>query len=222
MKGKLYGVSVGPGDPELLTIKAARIIEKCGVIASPVTHGSNCAALSIARGACDLSGKTVLKLAFTMSRDESVLSESRNAAAEQIVSFLDGGEDVAFVCIGDISVYSTFSYIAEIISRRGFEFEICPGVTSFCAAAAAAKRPLVLGSEPLIVIPADCAELDELCERGGTKVVMKSGKAASAITEKLQGRDVYAAENVGYEDERIYTSLDEIADSGYFTTIIFK
>lgn len=222
MKGKLYGVSVGPGDTELLTIKAARIIERCGVIAAPVTHGKNSAALSIAQGACDLSGKTVLKLEFTMSRDERVLSESRNAAAERLVSYLDGGADIAFVNIGDISVYSTFSYISEIISRRGFEFEICPGVTSFCAAAAAAKRPLVLGSEPLIVIPADCAEFDELCERGGTKVVMKSGKSVAAITERLQGRDVYAVENAGYVDERIYTSLEEIAESGYFTTIIFK
>lgn len=222
MKGKLYGVSVGPGDPELLTIRAARIIERCGVIAAPVTRGKNCAALSIAQGACDLSSKTVLKLEFTMSRDERVLAESRRAAAEQLFPYLDSGADIAFVSIGDISVYSTFSYIAEIVLRRGYEFEICPGVTSFCAAAAAVKRPLVLGSEPLTVIPADCEEFDELCSRGGTKVVMKSGKAASEIGEKLRGRDAYAVENVGYDNEKIHRTLDEIAESGYFTTIIFK
>ncbi len=222
MKGKLYGVSVGPGDPELMTLKAVKIIEKCGVIAAPVTHGEKRMALSIVEKACDIEFKIILDLPFAMSRDKTVLDKTHNAAADMITPYLDSGISVAFVCIGDVSVYSTFSYIAEIVSRRGYEFEICPGVTSFCAAAAAAKRPLVLGCEPLTVIPADCSEFDELCSHGGTKVVMKSGKVVSEIGKKLLGRDAYAVENVGCENEKIYQSLDEISGSGYFTTIVFK
>lgn len=219
--GKLYGVSVGPGDPELLTVKAARIIGKCGVIAAPITHGKNCAALSIAEKACDLSGKEIISLPFTMSRDERVLAESHEAAANLIAPYLESN-DAAFVCIGDISVYSTFSYIAEIVRRRGYEVEIVPGVTSFCAAAAAVGEPLVTGSEPLIVIPSGCEGFGELCALGGTKVVMKSGKSASEIGEKLRGCNAYAVENVGYPDQKIFNSLDEIGEAGYFTTVIFK
>lgn len=219
--GKLYGVSVGPGDPELLTVKAERIIGKCGVIAAPITHGKNSAALSIAEKACDLSGKEIISLPFTMSRDERVLAESHEAAANLIMPYLEKN-DAAFVCIGDISVYSTFSYIADIVRRRGSEVEIVPGVTSFCAAAAAVGEPLVTGSEPLIVIPAGCAGFGELCALDGTKVVMKSGRSISGIKEAVGGREAYAVENVGYPVQKVYRSLDEIGESGYFTTVVFK
>lgn len=107
--------------------------------------------------------------------------------------------------------------------ERGYETEICAGVTSFCAAAAAVKEPLVLGSELLVVLPASCAELEELCDVKGTKVIMKSGRSVSEIRGKLKGKSVYAVENCGYENQRIFGSLDEIdEDSGYFTTIIAK
>lgn len=223
LRGILYGVSVGPGDPELMTLKAVRIIEKCAVIAAPITHSENSAALSIVEKICNLSGKIVRKPRFTMSRDRDVLAESHLRIAGELSEYLDGGSDVAFITIGDISVYSTFWYIARILMERGYEAEICAGVTSFCAAAAVVKKPLVLGSEPLMVLPASCAELEELCDVRGTKVIMKSGRSVSNIRGKLNGKSVYAVENCGYENQRIFGSLDEIDDdSGYFTTIIAK
>lgn len=223
MKGKLYGVSTGPGDPELMTLKAVRIIERCSVIAAPITHGKNCAALSIVEGACDLSGKTVIKLEFSMSRDERVLADSHIAAADTLTRYLESGRDVAFVSIGDISVYSTFSYIAGIVRERGYETEVCAGVTSFCAAAAAVGEPLVLGNEPLIVIPAGNGDLENLCSLTGTKVIMKSGCSVAEIKQKLNGRKAFAVENCGYDNQKIYGSIDEIDNkSGYFTTIIVK
>ena len=224
MNGKLYGVSVGPGDPELVTLKAVRIIEKCGVIAAPVTQGEKRAALSIAESVCDISQKKVLDLPFAMSRDARVLAEAHNAAAELIIPYLSEGIDVAFVCIGDISVYSTFSYIARLVKERGFDIEIIPGVTSFCAAAAVVGKPLVTGTEPLIVIPAgiDGAEFEKLSSLDGTKILMKSGKSLSETVEKLQGRTGFAVENIGYPEQKIFGSLDEIEEAGYFTTVIFK
>lgn len=222
-RGILYGVSVGPGDPELMTLKAVRIISECAVIAAPITHSENSAALSIAEKVCDLSGKTVIKPRFTMSRDMDVLSESHSRIAEEICANLDGGSDVAFITIGDVSVYSTFWYIADILRERGYEIEICAGVPSFCAAAAAVKAPLVLRSEPLTVIPASCGTLEELCSVKGTKVIMKSGRSIAEICDKLNGKKVYAVENCGYENQRIFGSLDDIDEnSGYFTTIIVK
>lgn len=224
MNGILYGISVGPGDPELVTLKAIKIIEKCKVIAAPVTHGEKRAALSIAGSLCDFSEKTVLDLPFAMTRDELVLAETHNAAAEMIISYLADGFDVSFVCIGDISVYSTFSYIEKIVKEHGFGIEIIPGVTSFCAAAAAVGEPLVTGTEPLIVIPAGIksAEFDKLCSLDGTKILMKSGRSLPEIAKKLQGKTGFAVENAGYPDQKIFGSLDEIGEAGYFTTVIFK
>lgn len=224
MSGILYGVSVGPGDPELVTLKAVRTIEKCGVITAPVARGEKRAALSIAEKVCDISGKTALDLSFPMSRDERVLSEAHKTAAEMIIPYLNNGIDAAFVCIGDISVYSTFSYIAKIVKERGFEVEMIPGVTSFCAAAAAVGEPLVTGIEPLIVIPAgiNSAEFDKLSSLDGTKILMKSGRSLPEIAKKLQGKTGFAVENAGYPDQRIFNSLDEIGEAGYFTTVVFK
>lgn len=223
MSGILYGVSVGAGDPELMTLKAVRIINECPVVAAPETKGEKCAALSVAERVCDLTGKTVVKPEFTMSRDKKILQKSHEDIAEQISAYLDRGEDVAFLTIGDISVYSTFSYIARILCERGYETRLCAGVTSFCAAAAAIKEPLVLGAEPLIVIPAGCADFDRLCSMKGAKVIMKSGRSIADIKAKLCGKQAFAVENCGYPDQRIYHSLDEIGDGcGYFTTIIIK
>lgn len=224
MNGKLYGVSVGPGDPELVTLKAVRTIEKCKVIAAPITRNEKRAALSIAEKVCDISEKTVLDLPFAMSRDKRVLAEAHKAAVEMIISYLNKGTDVAFVCIGDISVYSTFSFIAAIVKEHGFGIEIIPGVTSFCAAAAAVGEPLVTGTEPLIVIPAgiDPDEFEKLSSLDGTKVLMKSGRSLPEIAKKLQGKTGFAVENAGYPEQKIFGSLDELGESGYFTTVIFK
>ena len=155
-----------------------------------------------------------------------VLEKTHMNIADLISAYLDRGKDVAFITIGDISVYSTFWYIARILREHGYETEVCAGVPSFCAAAAAVKEPLVLGAEPLIVIPAGCArsaDFDRLCSMKGTKVIMKSGRSIADIKAKLNGKRVFAVENCGYPDQRIYNSLDEIGgDCGYFTTIIIK
>lgn len=223
MSGILYGVSVGAGDPELVTLKAVRIINECSVIAAPETKGEKHAALSIAEQVCDLSGKTIINLKFTMSRDKEVLRKSHEDIAEKLSAYLDRGEDAAFITIGDISVYSTFWYIACILHERGYEIEICAGVTSFCAAAAAVKEPLVLRTQPLIILPADCKDFDRFCSMNGTKVIMKSGRSIADIKAKLNGKHVFAVENCGYPDQKIYHSLDEIGDDcGYFTTILIK
>lgn len=223
MSGTLYGVSVGAGDPEQMTLKAERIINECYVIAAPVTSNEKSAALSIAEQVCDISGKTIVNLKFTMSRDREILRKSHEDIASALIEYLDYGEDIAYITIGDISVYSTFSYIAEIIRSRGYTVETCAGVPSFCAAASAVGEPLVLGAEPLIVIPAGCEDLEKLCSLNGTKVNMKSGRSIADIKAKLCGKQAFAVENCGYPDQRIYESLDEIGDDcGYFTTIVIK
>ncbi|MCI7768642.1 MAG: precorrin-2 C(20)-methyltransferase [Oscillospiraceae bacterium] len=223
MSGILYGVSVGPGDPQLITLGALKIIEHCRVIAVPRTKGENSLALSIAKQAADMSGKEFIFLDFPMTGDRDIWVKSHENAADIICERLFSGEDVAMLCLGDISVYSTFSYTAELVEGRGAVCRRIPGVTSFCAAAAACGIPLAGGSEPLIVIPASAEDAEELIERRGTKVIMKSGRLSDRLRESLNNKDIHAVSDCGLPEEKIYTSLDDIPEKGsYFTLTIVK
>lgn len=222
MNGKLFGIGTGPGDPELMTLKAVRIINECEVIAAPRTAGKNTAALNIAEQVCDMSRKEIIYMDFSMGGADA--DELHEKAADNICKALSEGKNAAFLTIGDITVYSTFSYIAEIVERRGYETELCPGVTSFCAAASAAKRSLTEKDSPLVVIPSSCAEIGELLDIRGTKVIMKSGRKITEVRRLLEEKGMtdsaYAVCNCGMADERIYHDLSQLPDNcGYFTTI---
>ena len=121
LKGTFYGVSVGPGDPELLTLQAVRLIRQCPVLAAPRTSSGRMLALDIARRALgeELDGKTILPLQFAMSRDRDVLRASHEAAAAAVRPFLDAGQDVAMLNLGDVSIYATFGYLQEVLEAQG-------------------------------------------------------------------------------------------------------
>ena len=227
-QGIFYGVGIGPRDPELLTIKAAKIIDHCPVLAVPKPKDGNTVALDIASGACDLSGKELLYLSFLMTRDEQKLHESHLAAAGEIIRKLNEGKDVAMLNLGDVSVYSTFSYVMEIISARGYSCEIIPGITSFCAVAAALKTSLTERDKPLHIIPAGYADLGGALELPGTRVLMKAGKSFPAVQQALDEKGLlkHAAmvQNCCMENETVYPSLEDvdIGETGYFTTVIVK
>ena len=113
--GTFYGVSVGPGDPELMTLQAVRRLENCPVIAAPQTPKGGMLALDIAKGAVELSGKTILPLRFAMSLDPAVQKAAHIEAARAVKEYLDAGQDVAMLNLGDLSVYATFRYLQEIL-----------------------------------------------------------------------------------------------------------
>ena len=102
-KGTLYGVSIGPGDPELITVKAMNIISECKYIATPHTGTGDSLALSIVSQATDLSEKDIMLLEFPMTKDKDILAESHKNAAESIAKVLDEGEDVAMLNLGDVT-----------------------------------------------------------------------------------------------------------------------
>ena len=114
-KGVFYGVGIGPGDPELLTLKAVRVLEDCPVIAAPRTKSGEMLALDIATAAVDLGEKTIVPLYFAMERDTEKLRASHLAAAEAVRPYLDEGRDVAMLNLGDVSIYATYSYLMEIL-----------------------------------------------------------------------------------------------------------
>ena len=161
MTGTFYGVSVGPGDPELLTLQAVRLLRQCPVLAAPQTASGQMLALDIARRALgsELDGKTILPLQFAMSRDAAVLRASHETAASAVRPFLDAGQDVAMLNLGDVSIYATFGYLQEILQAQGYATAMAAGVPSFCAAAARLNQPLTGGMDaPLTIAPGSRAD----------------------------------------------------------------
>lgn len=227
VRGALFGVSVGPGDPELMTLKAVRVIESCPVVAAPHARAGLDAALAIAASAVDLAGKRVLELPFSMSRDVAVREAGRAASVALLVAELAAGRDVALLNLGDAGIYSTFGYIRDAVAEAGFPVETVPGVPSFCAVAARLGVSLTAGAdEPLHVVPAvGDAFADELA-LPGSLVVMKAGRSLGevkrALAEAGRAGDAGLVADCGMPTERVARSLDEVPDdaSGYFTTIV--
>ena len=222
MKGILYGIGVGPGDPELLTLKSIKTIAACDVIVAPGSGAEKQTALGIAHAY--IGEKPVLPLDLPMTRDKSELTQKREQAADMICAKLDAGESVGFLTLGDPTVYSTYSYLHTMITSRGYEATIIPGVTSFCAAAAALGRPLCEGDEALHILPASCEDLENAILLDGTKVLMKSGKKLRETIDLLKEKKLEAtiAQRVGMEDEKLSDDLDADVETDYFSIIIVK
>lgn len=227
MKGILYGIGVGPGDPELLTLKAVKAINHCDIIAVPDSGAEKQTALDIVREY--VGKKTVVSLDMPMTHDKDELQKSRERAAGFICERLDAGENVGFITLGDPTVYSTYGYLHKIITLRGYTAKIIPGVTSFCAAAATLGEPLCGGGEPLHIIPASYGDIDGSLSLDGTKVIMKSGKKLNAAIDLIRKKNLLEkasiAERVGMDGERLVRDLSELkAESvaGYFSIVIVK
>lgn len=228
MQGKLYGVGVGPGDPELLTLKALRLIKENEVIAVPGKDIQASVAYQIVKGAYeDLDKKTLIPVAMPMTKDPQVLKANHDKAADQVEDYLREGKNVVFLTLGDTTVYSTYLYVHKRILERGYEAEIVSGITSFCAVAARLNMGLVEADQPLHVIPATykAQEMDEILQLPGTKVLMKTGKKMKQVKESIEksGQKAVMIENCGMPSEKIYRSAEEIPeDSGYYSLIIVK
>ncbi|MCD7885964.1 MAG: precorrin-2 C(20)-methyltransferase [Lachnospiraceae bacterium] len=225
MSGILYGVGVGPGDPELLTLKAARLIRENEVIALPGENARETIAYQIAVQAVpELAAKQLLSLDMPMTHDRAHRDHCHDLAADRVEEQLKKGENVIFLTLGDPSVYSTYLYIEKRIAARGYQTEMVSGIPSFCAAAARVGIPLAEWNEPIHVIPA-VHRLDQELDAPGSYVLMKSGRRMDQVKEILRksGRQVVMVENCGMPQERIYRSVEEIPDdAGYYSLIIAK
>lgn len=226
-KGILYGVGVGPGDSELITLKALRIIERNKIIAVPRTKGENNLALDIVSKETDMSNKEILYLDFPMTNDKEKLDIYHKKSAEEIKKYLDTGENVVFISIGDISIYSTFGYLEEIVKSEGYKTEMIPGVPSFCAVSSLLDISLTDKKKPLHIIPAVYGDYEKYIDTEGTKVLMKSGSSVKEIKKMLEEKNLlensYAVCDCGLESQKVFKHMKDIDDKlGYFTTIIVK
>ena len=183
-------------------------------------------ALEIARGAVSLEEKTILPLAFTMSRDAAAREKSYRAAASLIEAELRRGHNAAMVNLGDVSVYATAYYILDIIRADGYETVMAPGVTSFCAVAARLGQSLTEMEQPLQILPGSLP-LDEALRLPGTKVLMKSGSAVGETVAALErcgllDRAALVAD-CGLPTEQVYHDLRALPPTlSYFATILVR
>lgn len=224
-KGKLYGVGVGPGDPELITLKALRIIKENKYIAFPAKNREDTITCHIVESLLEnTDDKVFLDCHVQMTKDRKLLDDNYNVIVQKITKLLDAGENVVFLTIGDPTVYSTYMYIHRMTKERGYDTEIINGITSFCAAAGRMEISLAEREEELHIIPASY-DTGKALKYPGNKILMKMGSKLSDIKKKLEETDdeVYMIENCSLNNEKICKSVQEIdIKTGYMSVIIVK
>ena len=227
-KGKLYGIGVGPGDTELLTLKAARILKTVPVVFTPKSaKEKESIALSIVRPVLeerkDYKRLMLVTPIFPMIEDKEELEKIWTSASEMIAQYLNSGRDVAFITLGDPSVFSTYSYLQKKLKGK-YEIETVPGITSFTACAAARNEALVEQNDVLTVVPKIDDRLEQILEYSDSVVLMKASRNTSQleqiIEEKERPKDIYSVQNCTRENEKIIEGFSN--EKPYLTTTIIK
>lgn len=193
--GTLYGVGVGPGDPELITVKGLRILREVPVVAYPKKRmGEKSYAYGIVEGYLNPERQELLGLVFPMTRDRAVLERQWEEVVAQVWAVLADGKDVAFVTEGDPLFYSTFIHLSRRMKVRHPEVEVVaiPGVSSVNGAAARLDLPLADGDERLAVVPAteDLAALGRALDAFDCVVFLKVAKVLDGLIGLLRERNL--------------------------------
>jgi precorrin-2/cobalt-factor-2 C20-methyltransferase len=225
IRGRLFGVGVGPGDPELLTLKAARVLQESPVIAYVSADGRPSMARQIAARHL-AAGRREVKLELPMELAPELAHAAYDEAASRIGAELEQGHDVAVLCEGDPFVYGSFALLFDRLGET-YPTEVVPGVVSFTAAAAAARAPLVSRDQGLLVLPATLP-VDALAiqlAQVDAAAILKLGRHLSKVRELLERMGVlHRAIYVEYASEareRVVRLLDlTIDEAPYFSLIL--
>jgi precorrin-2/cobalt-factor-2 C20-methyltransferase len=232
MPGTLYGISVGPGDPELLTVKALKLLQRSPVIAFPEgVHGKPGVAEQIIQPWLH-ADQVRLSLTFPYVQDMDALQSAWTLAAETVWLHLKTGRDVVFACEGDVSFYSTFNYLAQTLQglHPDVIVQAVPGVCSPLAAAATLGLPLTIRQQRLMVLPAlyNLAELETALKISDVVVLMKVSSVYSQVWSVLQQFDLlhqsHIVEWATLPQQRIYSGLQDLPDLKlhYFSLLIVQ
>lgn len=225
MSGCLYSVGVGPGDPELMTLKAVKIIRNCQVLVLPAESKEKCVAYQIARRAIpEIEDKTTVCLVMPMTKDKDRLEKSHREGTKKVAEVLDAGKDAAFLTLGDPTVYATSMYIHHRIAGMGYRTYIVGGVPSFCAAAAKLGVSLGEKQEQIHIIPASY-DVEAAMQLPGTKILMKAGKKMPVVRQCVKEHHGWAAmvENCGMAEEHLWINAEDMPKHpGYYTLVIAK
>lgn len=210
--GKFYGVGVGPGDPELITVKALNILKNVPVVFVPVSkEGKESYALSIVKKHLDFRRQKKIELLFPMKKNQEELTSHWDKAVEEILGIAKQGTDSVFITEGDPFFYSTFIYLHAGLAGKipPENIEVVPGVTSFCASASLARFPVANGNAKLAVLPSvyDLKNVENILDDFDTVVFMKVNKVLGSLMELIEKKGlkdkwVYV-EKCGTEAEKI-------------------
>lgn len=228
--GKLYGVGIGPGDPQYLTLRAAEVLRSVDVIFTVISQQ---ASSSVSRSVVEyLNPRGEIRLQiFTMSRDKTVREAQVMANAQAIVDELRAGRDCAFATLGDAMTYSTFGYVLAFIRQAipCLKLEIVPGITSFATLTAKAEAVLVENGEQLRVIPSFKSEMVESLDfpKKSTTILLKTYRSRKALIERLRREpqvEILYGEHLAMEGQTLLRDLDAIAQrpEEYLSLIMVK
>lgn len=230
MKGIFYGIGVGPGDPELLTLKAINLIKRADVIIAPKTEKKEeSTALAIAKAY--LNPETVIMdLVFPMVYNPDTLSDAWKSNRDIICGLVEEGKSVVFLTLGDPMLYSTYIYVFNLLKDSGCQIETVPGITSFCAIGSRLGFPLAEGNDVLSVIPAtaDDAVLDQALATADSVVLLKVNRNFDSLVGKLEANglleNAVMVTKCGHEDEEIVTDIQSAGGQkvNYLSAIVTR
>ncbi|MBF7083291.1 precorrin-2 C(20)-methyltransferase [Desulfallas sp. Bu1-1] len=231
MSGIFYGIGVGPGDPDLLTIKAKKILSDVDLLCVPKSRQEKeSLALAVVKAVVPKEHK-LLELEFPMSRDRSVLEKSWREAGQLVAEALLSGRNVAFITVGDPTLYSTYGYLLRYIKANYPEIstETVPGVSSITACPAFIQEPLVEGEEKLAVIPAaySLEDLQKIMEIFDTVVLMKVNKRLPELMQYFRQSgnvETYFVSRCGYSNQFATNRPEQVMNDNldYMSLLIVK
>jgi precorrin-2/cobalt-factor-2 C20-methyltransferase len=225
MSGEFYGIGVGPGDPELMTVKALKIISNSDIVAIPESgKGKGSLAYEIAEPYFEKEPE-ILKLVFPMIGDGRLKSAYGKENALRIKEKTDAGKKVVFLTLGDPMIYSTYIYLLEHLAAMGVKAITIPGITSFSAISASLGIPLVKGDEKLAVIPEFDGDTENIAALSDCVIFMKVSGYKDKLADflcKNSGRFVLVSD-AGRPKEKVTHDLDNLmkTDLSYFSTLIY-
>ncbi len=232
MKGKFYGIGVGPGSPDLLTLRAVNILKTVDVVCVPRSSADNDSVALKVAGAHIAAGTEIMEVATPMTRNKEILEAEWQRGAQGISDRLNAGQDVAFITIGDSMLFSTYTYLLKKVQQLipDVVVESIPGITSFAATAAYLNTALAEGNEKLIIVPAidDPEELRSILLQFPNVILMKVAGKYEQIVDilaeaGLKDKAVYVSK-LGYPDQFVTYDLDSLKNSkrDYLSLILIK
>ncbi|NDV21724.1 precorrin-2 C(20)-methyltransferase [Desulfovibrio sp. JC022] len=225
--GKIYGIGVGPGDSDLLTVRAVRVLEKVDVVfAASSTKNEYSHSLEIAsefvRDDCE-----VVKLGYPMTRDKDILNDAWEENCRIACQQLEGGKTAAFLTLGDPLIYSTFGYMMQTMKRLcpDVEFEVVPGITSYQAAAARSQQVLVESGQNLLLTSgvADPEKFAESLGNVDNAVILKAYRNFPELRDtvnEMNKMDVKFYTRLGLDGEAIYLDINEVPEKTNYLSLM--
>ena len=227
--GTFIGVGVGPGDPELITLKALRAIQAADVISYIANDKGESQARHIAREALQdvKSGQLEIPVCMPMCNDRSIANAVYDEAGSRIRGHLEQGRNVVFICEGDPLFFGSFTYLLERL-QDDFSCQVVPGISSINSASAALRHPLTMLKESLVVVSGRHSEthLREALQQHDSVVIMKAGRSRprilSLLRETERWNEAHYLENIGRPGELIIKDMDQLADEPgpYFSLFV--